>query len=168
MALRAHRGVGTDGGWRRLGLLSVVLAGQLLLAGSSASSAAGQQVAAGAAMVRVPPVAHMEVEPLPAAAARTVSSSSEVAGAFRIQVRANHGWEIVVAAAPAYGGGGTLWVRAAGPDGAGEFRPIEPGAELAVASGGQGESVIRVDYRWEGAAGARTPLTPLTYTLASR
>lgn len=164
MGRRTDRVSGCEGGWRRFGLPSFVLVGQLLLGVTAASA---QQMAAGAAVVRVPPVAQMEVEPIAASTVR-LASSSQATGAFRIAVRANHGWEIKVAAASAPGGVGTLWVRVTDRAGGGEFRRVEPGTEVPVAAGGMGESVIRLDYRWVSAAGSETPVAPLTYTLASR
>jgi len=138
----------------------------LLLFVPGASPAVAQAVASGSVLVRVPPVAQMEVEPVVSSVAQGVSGS-EADGAFEIRVRANHGWQVVLAATAESSGTGELWVRTAGADGSSEVRRMEPGQSLAVASGARGEAVIRLDYWWEGGTEA-SGAVPFTYTLASR
>lgn len=120
-----------------------------------ASPVVAQTLANGSVLVRVPPVAQLEVE-------------SVADGVFEIRVRANHGWQVVLGATAESVGTGDLWVRTAGLDGTSEERRIEPGQSLAVASGARGEAVIRLDYWWEGGSTEESSAVPFTYTLASR
>lgn len=139
-----------------------------------ASPVVAQTAASGSVVVRVPPVAHMEVEAVAASPSEGVFESV-ADGAFQIRVRANHGWQVVLAATAGSAGegeestgAGELWVRTDGADGSSELRRIEPGQSLAVASGARGEAVIRLEYWWEGGSPEASAAVPFTYTLASR
>lgn len=126
-----------------------------------ASPVSAQDAVTGGAFVQVPAVSELDVE---AGGSSVVATSSGVerSGVFRIRVRANHSWKVVLTAP--VGAGGTVWVRASGDV---EYRPLEPGMETVVASGERGEAVIAVDYRLEGDSVTEVAAVPLTYTLGS-
>lgn len=120
-----------------------------------ASPLAAQRAVSGGAFVQVPAVSELDVE---------VGGSAESSGVFRIRVRANHPWKVVLTAPVDVGG--TVWVRVTGA-GEAAYRPLEPGLETVVASGERGAASIEIEYRLEGARASEVTGVPLTYTLGS-
>ncbi|MFO7893912.1 MAG: hypothetical protein R6U63_09265 [Longimicrobiales bacterium] len=130
-------------------VLAVLLAGPL----------GAQQSATSTAVVQVPSISQLDV----ASHERLAAEAGEQAGVFRIRVRANHAWKVVVTAP--VGIDGSVYVRAT-EHGPVEYRRLDPGAETVVASGGRGEVLVEVEYRREGDA-AVIASAPLIYTLAA-
>lgn len=126
----------------------------------SASQVAAQRSATARAVVHVPTVSQLDVQPVSSSPA---SSSDTRTGLLRVRVRANHHWKVIVAV-PA-GLDEPVWVRVAGSGEGGSYR-LEPGAETVIAAGDGGETEVRVEYRWD-AAESDEQAVPLTYTLAS-
>lgn len=123
----------------------------------------GQGAATAGAVVAVPSVSHLDVESVTAVSS-SGSPGAATTGVFRIRVRANHPWRILASAEAA--GSREIWVRSGAGD---AFRRLEPGAAAVVGSGGRGEAVIDVEYRWVGGSSGLVAdaALPLTYTLAS-
>lgn len=139
---------------------AVLLVGMILVAGP----ASGQRVAMANALVQVPAVSELDVVLAVSGTSGETGVESQ-AGVFRVRVRANHGWRLVVATAA--DAEGTVWVRNAA-DGSVAYQPLEPGMELGVASGDRGETVLDVEYRIETGTAGSIGSHPLTYTLAER
>lgn len=138
---------------------SMVLAG-VLGAVLMASPASGQRAVSGSALVQVPPVSQLDVE----TRERAVPAGTDTrAGVFRVKVRANHGWKVLLAASPSMGGE----IRVRDPE-TGEYRRLEAGLETVIASGDRGEVILEVEYRWDPASPEAGASLPLTYTLASQ
>lgn len=152
---------GTTGGVSRAGravldrsmALVVALAVVGLLA--SARPVLAQGSATGGVVVQVPVVSELDV-------ARAAASGVEGASMFRLQVRANHPWQVRVSAP---GAERTVWVRTT-VGGDGESRRLEPGGTVAVAAGGRGVAMIEVECRWEPATGEPEPT--LLYTVGEK
>lgn len=124
-----------------------------------ASPAMGQGVARGAVSIQVPAVSQLEV-----VSHESVATAGDAeTGVFRIRVRSNHPWKVVLSAAS--GGEGSVWVRAS--DDAATYRRLEPGMETVVASGERGVTEVEIEYRRDLAAGTVASSFPLVYTLAS-
>ena len=153
-------------------LLFAVLA--LLL---SASSAAAQRAVAARAVVHVPTVSQLDVEPVATprpsttgasttgasatgASATGASATGALAGVLRLHVRANHRWELMLTVPT---GVGAVRVRRTG---ATEFERLEPGATMVVARGARGSETVALEYRCEGAASVQQGL-PVRPTLAA-
>lgn len=127
----------------------------------SAAPAEAQRRATGRAVVQIPTVSQLDVQPV----TTTLASSSDVrTGLLRVRVRANHEWKVVVAVPT--GLDKAVWVRAVG-GAATDYRRLEPGTETVIASGDRGETEIRIEYRWDDRGSAEGAALPLTYTLAS-
>jgi hypothetical protein len=120
-----------------------------------AAPLSAQRAATSAVSIRIPTVSQLEVE-----ADETSLESGEWAGVFRIRVRANHAWKLVLTASPDLGE--TIRVRVGG--GSSPFLALAPGEEMAVTTGHRGRTMVEVEYRREGTAPTVASL-PLVYTL---
>lgn len=139
---------------------AVSLAGVLSLAAVAftASPAAAQHTTQGGAFVQVPAVSQLEVE----AVEPTAGESGAESGVYRIRVRANHAWRILVTAAA--GAEGSIRVRTG--SGSTAYR-LEPGREAVIASGERGATVVEVEYQWQPSQARVGSAPPLIYTLFS-
>ena len=122
----------------------------------SASPAAAQRAVAARAVVHVPTVSQLDVEPV-----STTQSSATGArtGGVRLHVRANHRWKVMLTATS---GVDAVWVRRVG---AARFERLEPGTTMVVARGVSGSETVALEYRCEGAP-SREAL-PFSPTLAA-
>ena len=137
---------------------SVVVAG-VLGAILVATSASAQRAVSGGAFVRVPPVSQLDVETVQ----RTAPTATDAGvGVFRVEVRANHAWKVLLAASPGMAGE----IRVRDPE-TGEYRRLQAGLETVIATGDRGAVVLEVEYRWDPASPDVGASLPLTYTLAS-
>lgn len=141
------RGRHTADGVKRMALSGALVMTALLVA----SPLTAQRATASTVSVRIPPVSQLEVEPLGSA-----GGEQEI---FRIRIRANHAWTLVVRAPADLDPG--IWVRVTG-EGRPGFRPLAGGA-TALADGERGETVVEVAYRRED--GGTVASLPLVYTL---
>lgn len=140
-------------GWLPAALTFGVAFGTLL---ASPGPLLAQRSAAGEVSVRVPVVSELEVERV---AAPAVDDDGAVR-VFRLRVRANRRWQVRVTAPDAER---TVWVRTSNAGDAGEYRRLDPGGVVSLATGGRGLVVIEVQCRWQRGAGAPDPA--LVYTL---
>jgi hypothetical protein len=150
----------------------------ILIAAAAFLSAplAAQYSAGGMVTIVVPSVAGLALQDATPIATHSVGGGMvEASGSLVVRVRANHGWRVFIA--------GSESLVGAGPDGgaelewravvladevAGQYTSLSPGATAVVATGGRGEQLIRIDYRWRTRADRPVDAIPLTYTLASR
>lgn len=139
--------------------LPALLMAAVLAPAWAATPCTAQRTAQSAAFVQVPSVSQLDVVSHESLA----REGGTEAGVFRIRVRANHPWKVVLSAAS--GADGEVWVRSS-TDGAGSFNRLDAGAEAVVATGGRGLTVVEIEYRREVVEGSVAAL-PLIYTLAS-
>ncbi|MGK7312779.1 MAG: hypothetical protein ACN0LA_11130 [Candidatus Longimicrobiales bacterium M2_2A_002] len=122
----------------------------------SASTAAGQRAVTARAVVHVPTVSQLDVEPVSTAQPPVNGARS---GMLRLHVRANHRWKVMLTASS---GVDAVWVRRAG---AARFERIEPGTTMVVARGLSGFETVALEYRCEGASSRE--VLPFRPTLAA-
>lgn len=151
---------------RAMGLAAMVLSACLLMPAPMAA----QATATGQATVRIGEVSRLDVEHEPGSAVmggpgdpgRDSGLRTET---FRVRVRANHRWKVVLAAEP--GAATALRVRTLGVSGAGGSQYVEPGSAIEVASGERGDRVVEVEVQWQSSAYPSAATLPIRYSLAS-
>lgn len=122
----------------------------------SASPAAAQRTVTARAVVHVPTVSQLNVEPVSMAPS---SAAGARTGMVRLHVRANHRWKVMLTAPS---GVDAVWVRQAG---ATRFERLVPGTTMVVARGSRGSETFALEYRCEGAPPRE--LLPFRPTLAA-
>lgn len=136
-----------------------------MLASFASTPVVAQETATGRATVRIGQVSELDV----AAYGGTLVASTEPSGmesqVFRVHVRANHRWKVVLAAR--YDAPAPVWVYTVDSSGATRQYRVEAGAEVVVADGSGGERVVEMELRWEASAYTGAGAPPITYTLAS-